>query len=77
VGFVRKFLFADGLLASVQRCLNREIFHLCQSPDPWEDCIMSGLAVFGFKFPFFSTARKRREFRAPDFPEPADVIRRC
>ncbi|MCF6298698.1 MAG: hypothetical protein L3J01_02350 [Thiomicrorhabdus sp.] len=51
MGFARKFLSADGLLSSVRRCLNRETFKSCQSPYRWDDCIMSGLAVFGFKFP--------------------------
>jgi len=51
VGFARKFLSADGLLSSVRQCLNRETFKPCQSPYRWDDCIMSGLAVFGFKFP--------------------------
>jgi len=47
----RKFLSADGLLASVRRSLNRETFRSCSSPFSWADCIMSGLAIFGFKFP--------------------------
>lgn len=51
MGLARKFLSADGLLASVRRCLNRETFKPCQSPYSWADCIMSGLAIFGFKFP--------------------------
>jgi len=51
MGFARKFLSADGLLSSVRRCLSRETFKPCQSPYRWDDCIMSGLAVFGFKFP--------------------------
>lgn len=51
MGFARKFLSAGGLVASVRRCLNRETFKPCQSPYDWEDCIMSGLAIFGFKFP--------------------------
>ena len=51
MGFSRKFLSADGLLSSVRRSLNRETFKPCQSPYRWDDCIMSGLAVFGFKFP--------------------------
>ncbi len=51
MGFTRKFLSAGGLLSSVRRCLNRETFTPCQSPFRWDDCIMSGLAVFGFKFP--------------------------
>ncbi|HEB63530.1 MAG TPA: hypothetical protein ENJ07_03525 [Gammaproteobacteria bacterium] len=31
--------------------MNRETFKPCQSPYDWNDCIMSGLAIFGFKFP--------------------------
>ncbi len=47
----RKFLSADGLLSSVRRGLYRETFKPCSSPYSWVDCIMSGLAIFGFKFP--------------------------
>ncbi|VAW86345.1 hypothetical protein MNBD_GAMMA16-1736, partial [hydrothermal vent metagenome] len=51
MGLSRKFLSGDGLLSSVRRGLNRETFRACSSPYSWADCIMSGLAVFGFKFP--------------------------
>jgi len=59
VGFARKFLSADGLLCTVRRCLNRETFKPCRSPYRWEDCVMSGLAVFGFKFPSLLQFEKR------------------
>ena len=43
---------AEGLLNVVRRCLRREkIKELSRSAYSWHDCIMSGLAVFGFKFP--------------------------
>ncbi|VAW84808.1 hypothetical protein MNBD_GAMMA16-2181, partial [hydrothermal vent metagenome] len=51
MGLSRKFLSGDGLLSSVRRGLHRETFRACSSPYSWADCIMSGLAVFGFKFP--------------------------
>ena len=52
MGFVRKHLSADGLVNIVRRGLRREKFRpLKQSPYSWEDCIMSGLAIFGLKFP--------------------------
>jgi len=52
VGFVRKHLSADGLVNIVRHGLRREKFRpLKQSPYSWEDCIMSGLAIFGLKFP--------------------------
>ncbi|NBQ47864.1 MAG: transposase [Sphingobacteriia bacterium] len=50
MGFVRKHLSADGLLKIVRHGLSREDFPECKNtPYSWEDCIMSGLAVFGLK----------------------------
>jgi hypothetical protein len=52
VGFVRKYLSADGLLGIVKHSLRREkIKDIKNTSYTWEDCIMAGLAVFGFKMP--------------------------
>lgn len=51
LGFVRKYLSADGLIKIVQHSIRREHFKACRSEYSWEDCLMSGLAVFGFKMP--------------------------
>lgn len=48
----RKYLSADGLIKIVQHSLLRERFRVMRDPTySWKDCIMSGLAVFGFKMP--------------------------
>lgn len=52
MGFVRKNLSADGLHKIVRHSIYRE--KLPERPRlniSWHDCIMSGLAVFGLKFP--------------------------
>ena len=51
MSFKRKYLSADGLHKTVKHCLLREQFKVMNSEYTWQDCIMSGLAVFGFKFP--------------------------
>jgi hypothetical protein len=52
LGFVRKHLSADGLVKIVKHSLHREHFKVVQNSGySWQDCIMSGLAVFGFKMP--------------------------
>ncbi len=52
MGFVRKNLSADGLHRTVKHCFYREKLPQCsRSNISWQDCIMSGLAVFGLKFP--------------------------
>ena len=49
---LRKYLSADGLLKIVKHSLLREAFkHQRKSEYSWNDCLMSGLAVFGFKMP--------------------------
>lgn len=49
---IRKYLSADGLVKIVQHSLLREKFKELKNPIySWKDCIMSGLAVFGFKMP--------------------------
>ena len=50
MGFARKFLSADGLVEVVRHCLRREdLKKVVGTEYSWQDCIMSGLAVFGFK----------------------------
>lgn len=51
MGFVRKHLSADGLIKIVKHSIRREKFKTCRSEYSWEDCLMSCLAVFGFKMP--------------------------
>lgn len=51
MGFVRKHLSADGLINIVKHSFHKEKFRDCQSQYSWEDCLLSGLAVFGFKMP--------------------------
>ena len=52
MGFTRKYLSADGLISIIRHGLRRENFKpIKRSPYSWEDCIMSSLAIFGFKFP--------------------------
>ena len=52
MGFTRKYLSADGLVKIVQHSLLREKFKVLRDPTyTWKNCIMSGLAVFGFKMP--------------------------
>jgi len=51
MGF-RKHLSADGLIKIVQHSILREQFKKLKNPKySWKDCILSGLAVFGFKMP--------------------------
>ena len=51
MGFTKKYLSADGLHKAVKHSLLRKQFKVMNSEYTWQDCIMSGLAVFGFKFP--------------------------
>jgi len=52
MGFVRKYLSADGLHTAVRHCFYREKLPVCERSNiSWQDCIMSGLAIFGLKFP--------------------------
>lgn len=49
---VKKYLSADGLHKAVWLSLYKEQLPECpKSNISWEDCIMSGLAIFGLKFP--------------------------
>lgn len=49
MGFVRKYLSADGLIEIVRHAWRREKFDELKSKYSWQDCVMSGLAIFGFK----------------------------
>jgi hypothetical protein len=52
MGFTRKHLSADGLLNAVRRSFHQEALPECpRSEFSWQDCMMSGLAIFGLKFP--------------------------
>ena len=52
MGFVRKYLSTDGLLSVIRHSLIKQnLKPLIGSDYSWEDCIMSGLAVFEFKCP--------------------------
>ncbi|MDA9004043.1 transposase [bacterium] len=52
MGFTRKYLSADGLLNVVRHSLRQEkLTELKNSNYSWQDCLMSGLAIFGFKCP--------------------------
>lgn len=52
MGFIRKHLSADGLHRAVCNGLYKERLPECTKSDiSWRDCIMSGLAIFGLKFP--------------------------
>lgn len=52
MGFARKYLSAEGLHNTVRHCFAKERFPAClKSHISWQNCIMSGLAVFGLKFP--------------------------
>lgn len=58
---VRKHLSSDGLLSIIRHGLRREQFPECaRSEYSWEDCIMSGLAIFGFKFPSLLQFEKQK-----------------
>lgn len=52
MGFVRKHLSADGLIATARHEFNKENFKKSNyNSYSLQDCLMSGLAIFGFKFP--------------------------
>ena len=62
MGFVRKYLSADGLHRAVRHSLYKEKLPECKKSDfSWQDCIMSGLAVFGLKFPSLLKFEKGKE----------------
>lgn len=50
MGFKRLYLSADGLHNVVRHSLGREQFKVLKNMRySWQDCIMSGLSIFGFK----------------------------
>ena len=52
MGYKRKYLSGDGLLEVVRNSLRREdLSPVIGSQYSWQDCVMSGLAIFGFKCP--------------------------
>jgi hypothetical protein len=62
MGFLRKHLSADGLMNVVRHSIKRErIKETPQSKYSWNDCIMSGLAVFGLKFPSLLQFEQNKE----------------
>jgi hypothetical protein len=61
MGFKRKYLSADGLVEVVRHSLKREEFkEVIGSAYSWQDCVMSGLAVFGFKCPSLLQFEKQK-----------------
>ena len=68
MSFTRKYLSADGLHKKVKHCLLREQFKVMNSEYTWQDCIMSGLAVFGFKFPSLFKVLIVEDGLASNFP---------
>ena len=51
MSFIRKHLSADSLHLTVRQSLYKEQLPECKKSDiSWQDCIMSGLAIFGLKF---------------------------
>ena len=62
MGFIRKHLSADGLHQAVRHSLYKEKLPLCsRSTISWQDCMMSGLAIFGLKFPSLLEFEKRKD----------------
>ena len=50
MGFKRKYLSADGLVKIVRHSISREnLSPVIGSEYSWQDCVMSGLAIFGLK----------------------------
>lgn len=61
MGFKRKYLSADGLIDVIRHCLHRETWpKIANSPYSWQDCVLSGLAVFGFKCPSLLQFEKQK-----------------
>ena len=52
MSFVKKHLSADGLHKIVRHCFDREEFPSNKRAKiNFQDCVMSGLAIFGLKMP--------------------------
>ena len=65
MGFARKYLSADGLIEVIRHSLKREkLTELIGSEYSWQDCVMSGLAVFGFKCPSLLQFEKMKSSEA-------------
>jgi len=61
MGFARKYLSADGLIEIVRHSLRREdLTAVIGSEYSWQDCVMSGLALFGFKCPSLLQFEQKR-----------------
>ena len=61
MGFKRKYLSAEGLLTAVRDSLSQEKFKALRTTDySWQDCIMSALAIFGFKCPSLLQFEKQK-----------------
>ena len=61
MGFTRKHLSADGLINVVRHSLRQEkLEELDNARYSWQDCIMSGLAIFGFKCPSLLQFEKQK-----------------
>lgn len=59
---IRKYLSADGLLKVVRHSLEKEKLPLfARSEYSWSDCVLSGLAIFGFKLPSLLQFEKVKE----------------
>ena len=56
---LRKHLSADGLINLVRHSVRKAILKELKSDYSWQDCIMSGLAIFGFKCPSLLQFEKR------------------
>ena len=61
MGFKRKHLSADALIGTVIDCLEKEgLEEIAGSKYSWQDCVMSGLAVFGTKCPSLLQFEKKK-----------------
>ena len=61
MGMMRKYLSADGMMEVIRHSLKREKFKpLSRTEYSTEDCVMSGLAVFGFKLPSLLQFEKKK-----------------
>lgn len=61
MGFTRKYLSGDGLIKMVQESVRKEKLPKVNGSDySWEDCILSGLAIFGLKCPSLLQFEKKK-----------------
>jgi hypothetical protein len=60
--YQRKFLSAKGLHDTARECFAQiKLPRLQQDTIPWVDCLMAGLAIFGFKFPSLLKFDEKKE----------------